>query len=535
MQGFVLIRSSACGRCEQYLCQKGAQRFFHQVDFHTSQQVVRQKVYYVDSLRKLLLPNEDNSAKLTANALYHPISTRVRTHAVPQEIMSVDFKLFGNFLSLREFLFIAVGLAIAWFFWFLMQQKLIPGIIAVPISFIIGGGGIMVGLVPIQDRPLDKWILAYFSAINRPTQRVWKKTGYVPSMNTDASSLQVKDYAITPPTQTQGVFVSAPLTTDAKRPDTSVIEVERTEIQDMQRIEETLKTISEPKSIQNQTVVTNLPSFDTSNSLPQSSSIGTFNTQQPPFNTPAYRTTQTQIAPSTTFSDVISFQPKEVHSMNTSATSAQEEQTSALSGTILLGNSATTPGSSRDTEISAAATSPSATFSEGNFPPGITVLPVADSTQTPLVNPQQPISNTLNSQNQVPPPPSDNTPVYPLHPAHPVQQENAQLPPVLVIDDDNIHEYSTTIPGLEEKNNTINIVVKDVNGLIMSGVVCVIKNANGAPVRAAISNILGQIMNNIPLKDGMYKITLTKQGYVFPEVTRNLTGHVYAPIEIKSL
>jgi len=33
----------------------------------------------------------------------------------------------------------------------------------------------------------------------------------------------------------------------------------------------------------------------------------------------------------------------------------------------------------------------------------------------------------------------------------------------------------------------------------------------------------------------MYKISLSKQGYFFPEVTRTLTGKVYPPIEIKAL
>jgi len=66
-------------------------------------------------------------------------------------------------------------------------------------------------------------------------------------------------------------------------------------------------------------------------------------------------------------------------------------------------------------------------------------------------------------------------------------------------------------------------------------VVCVIKNPQGDPVRAAISNVLGQVLNNVPLKDGGYKINLTKQGFVFPEITRTLKGKIYPPIEIKSL
>ncbi len=105
----------------------------------------------------------------------------METHAVPQEIMGVEFKLFGNFLSLREFIFIAVGLAVAYFFYFLMQRGVLPAILAVPAILFFGLGGTMLGIVPIQDRSLDKWILDYFAAINRPTQRVWKKSGFMGS------------------------------------------------------------------------------------------------------------------------------------------------------------------------------------------------------------------------------------------------------------------------------------------------------------------------------------------------------------------
>lgn len=108
-------------------------------------------------------------------------------------------------------------------------------------------------------------------------------------------------------------------------------------------------------------------------------------------------------------------------------------------------------------------------------------------------------------------------------------------PNVIAIDDSNINDYTTTITSLESKPNTINIVVKDTQGLILPAVVCVIKNSSGYPVRAAISNVLGQILNNVPLKSGMYRVSLTKQGYVFPEITRNLKDKVYPPIEIKAL
>ena len=397
--------------------------------------------------------------------------------------MSVDFKLFGNFLSLWEFLFIAVGLALAWFFWFLMQQGVIPGIIAIPISFTIGGGGILVGLVPINDRSLDKWIVDYLAAIKRPTQRVWRKPGYQPNIATSDSEVIRKDHIVAPPTQTQGVFSSAPLLKpQQKQIDVSIINVERAETAELERISQSLAAVS--------------------------------NGQENTAATPPNSNTQAAALSATSGNDIVS-SPSPILPPNTPTPTMVENNPPEISGSISLNPHQPKDNTVPARQVSGSASSPQIQFSDGPFPAGVTVLPQAQS-NTPIVNP-------------VPVPPSQ-------HPAPVPQQPKEEHPTkVIVIDDNKINDYATTIPGIEEKQNTLNIVVKDANGLIMPSVVCVIKNAHGDPVRAAISNILGQIVNNIPLKDGMYKISLSKQGYFFPEVTRTLTGKVYPPIEIKAL
>jgi len=139
------------------------------------------------------------------------------------------------------------------------------------------------------------------------------------------------------------------------------------------------------------------------------------------------------------------------------------------------------------------------------------------------------------AQPQTSPQPKPAEPQMPSSPHTGLQPPSFPGNKILTIDDTDVERYATTITSLESKTNTINIVVKDQNGQILPGVVCVIKNTHGDPVRAAISNILGQILNNIPLNVGMYKISLTKQGHVFPEVIRNIKGGTYPPIEIKAL
>jgi len=96
----------------------------------------------------------------------------MRQHSIPQNVLDVEFKLFTKF-TLREFAFLAIGVGGGGFFLFLTSKGVIPGIIGVPIFIILSGIGAFLGLVPINDQPADKFIINYFSAINKPTQRVW--------------------------------------------------------------------------------------------------------------------------------------------------------------------------------------------------------------------------------------------------------------------------------------------------------------------------------------------------------------------------
>lgn len=49
-----------------------------------------------------------------------------------------------------------------------------------PLAIIFGGFGLFAALVPIQGRPLDKWIVLFARAIMAPTQRVWVKDAKLP-------------------------------------------------------------------------------------------------------------------------------------------------------------------------------------------------------------------------------------------------------------------------------------------------------------------------------------------------------------------
>lgn len=96
-------------------------------------------------------------------------------HPVPQHIASFEFKLFGN-LTVRQFVTLAIPTSIAALFFF----SNLPAPLRFSLAIIFGGVGIFAALVPVQGRPLDKWLALFIRAIVAPTQRVWIKDSKLP-------------------------------------------------------------------------------------------------------------------------------------------------------------------------------------------------------------------------------------------------------------------------------------------------------------------------------------------------------------------
>lgn len=93
-------------------------------------------------------------------------------HPIPQHVTGFEFRLIGN-LTLKQFGYLAFGGLFAWVFF----SSPLPPLFRVPIAGFFAFSGIAFAFIPIQGRPLDKWLWAFFVAIIRPTQRIWKKEG----------------------------------------------------------------------------------------------------------------------------------------------------------------------------------------------------------------------------------------------------------------------------------------------------------------------------------------------------------------------
>lgn len=92
-------------------------------------------------------------------------------HPIPQNITSYQFRLVGD-MTLKQFLELAGGIVLAWFIWSLS----LPSFVRWPLIVAAVLLGFALAFIPLEDRPLDQWFIAFFRAIYHPTLFNWKKT-----------------------------------------------------------------------------------------------------------------------------------------------------------------------------------------------------------------------------------------------------------------------------------------------------------------------------------------------------------------------
>lgn len=92
-------------------------------------------------------------------------------HPIPQNISSYQFHLVGD-MTLKQFLELAGGVLLAWLIW----SAALPSIIKWPLCIFVAISGFAMAFLPVEERPLDQWVIAFFTAIYRPTLFTWKKT-----------------------------------------------------------------------------------------------------------------------------------------------------------------------------------------------------------------------------------------------------------------------------------------------------------------------------------------------------------------------
>lgn len=89
-----------------------------------------------------------------------------QAHPIPQNVTNFEFHLVGD-MTLKQFGYLAAGLGFA--FLIFTTLSTVQPIIAWPLIIISSLLGVAFAFLPIQERPLDHWVGAFFRAIFQPT------------------------------------------------------------------------------------------------------------------------------------------------------------------------------------------------------------------------------------------------------------------------------------------------------------------------------------------------------------------------------
>jgi len=95
----------------------------------------------------------------------------MESHPIPQQISSYQFRLVGD-MTLKQFFQIAGGAVVA----IIIYSLPLMGIIKWPLVVFFALLGVALAFLPLEERPLERWIIAFFKSVYSPTLFSWKKT-----------------------------------------------------------------------------------------------------------------------------------------------------------------------------------------------------------------------------------------------------------------------------------------------------------------------------------------------------------------------
>lgn len=103
--------------------------------------------------------------------------TTNKQHAIPQSIMSVEFKIIGD-LTIKQFVFLMIFCGAGYASFMLISAFVVKWLFV--IFFVVTG--ICFAFLPLGDRGLDAWVVNFFRAMFMPNQFVYRKDEEVPNV-----------------------------------------------------------------------------------------------------------------------------------------------------------------------------------------------------------------------------------------------------------------------------------------------------------------------------------------------------------------
>lgn len=412
----------------------------------------------------------------------------MREHPIPQDITNYRFHIIGS-MTLKQFAEIFLGVIIAIIFY----NTNLPDIIKWPLIAISVGLGAAAAFVPIEERPLDHWIITFFRALYRPTQFFWKREPHVP-----------EPFAYIPRADQQKLEPELDLT-PAKRA----------------RIKEYITSVNTPSEYQ-----TDLTDWE-ANRMQQINEI--FSAE--PAIVPA-EVVKKQAPPSkpNVTVRVRNLRSDVFPAGSQAGQTNQNNQTNQANPTDNQGEEVTIYA---NTAVQAVQQAPPATTTAAEPPQPQPAEPKPEPTSYPerivaipkIAQPElEPSQEEAEAQEAA----AEAQPTYAY------VQNQAPAPKEEKQTSGAAFNLDLPFPDPPTEPNKIVGMVQTPNNELITGAIVEIQTESGQIVRAVKTNALGQFFITTPLNDGVYVVAVEKDGYTFVPQKVVLSGEPIAPLEIRS-
>ena len=456
-------------------------------------------------------------------------------HAVPQDITGFKFKLVGD-MTLKQFGELAAGATVAYLFYASNWNPLLKW----PFVFLFGVFGIALAFVPIEERPLDLWIVNFLRAIYRPTIYVWKKNipgGFLASDNFTTKPPMPKPEALVPP-EDEADLGLAPWPYPKEE-------------------ETKTKKIEEPEKPEVSETVTTEPEIKENEDLTPPTTTTTATTPAPPMPatpTPPPAPVAAPEPPLLSIDELQKLRDQKLSELDeakkqlqdvTKAAKEEAFKNQVVTGAITIEGLAkirqdkiSQQDEQLKSEVAAGDAQLNALISQNKNLVGqieevkgkIGSLTGVDTTnlkqQLDALSSQK---DTLSTKIAAL---SDQLAAQRAKPlTQPAYQEPraTSIPGVRVVDKPIEKTVTVSLSGLP---NVISGMVVSEKGGPIEGVIILIKDKTGNSIRALKTNKLGQFVVATPMENGTYYVEMEKSGYNFSVLEVTLSGQVLAPLEI---
>jgi len=418
-------------------------------------------------------------------------------HPVPQNVTTFQFRLIGD-MTIKQFGYLAGGAIIG----YICYKLPLPFFFTWPMATLFALGGVGFAFVPIEERPMDVWVLSFIKNIYSPTQFVWsqekKEAAPVQPAQTQIQS-PAPSLAATPssravPDVLRGVFNASPKPT-TPQPMPTITHVSP------------LPRTSGPTKVLSSTVHKN----------PWAWIMELFAFPVTPKTQPAPIAPQAQYkTPNITGTSFDLSSPPQVRE----SSKEQKEKEEVLKQTQEKEVELESKVSTLKQELA------DKTMTEAR------VLELQKQLTEILAEKEimEKELTTLRRQTSSPLP----TAVVPAaaSPTHVATPQAPKQPTVKIITPEGA--VKAGLPRLTTFPNVVTGITKDSDNNFLPGVLVTVKDRDGMPLRALKTNRLGQFAASTPLANGIYFVEIEdpRSRYIFDRVQITLNGSIVPALEI---